>query len=114
MTEPTQPPAINRELIADDLARVSQLLTPALEGQMEALYAIPILGARLRSQLQGSLGSTLFGALARILALTDEELAALVDLVGVELGAWRGFNDLPGQAELDAAGPAYRHLLEVS
>jgi hypothetical protein len=105
---------IDRDLAARDLELLAALLAPAIEARLALLRSIPVVGPRLLSLLRGSPRSMTSDALASVLRLPDGELAELVDLVGRELGAWRGALTPVTPAEAEAARPAYEHLVELA
>lgn len=114
MDEPTKPP-IDRELVTRDLARLATLLGPAIESRLEMvrlyrLGPIPV-GEAIYRQLQGLPARMTFDAMSRVLSLSDAELVALVDVAGLELGAWRGFTPPATAEQLAAAAPAWEGLL---
>lgn len=112
-TAAAAPPTINRELVARDLEVLSILVAPAIEARLTTLRTIPVVGPMLYNRLRGSPRAMTSAALSSLLDLTDEDLAALVDLVGRELGAWRGFNAEATMADADVAYPAYGRLVAV-
>lgn len=120
-------PPINRELVAKDLERLASWLSPLIEdrlrflstvgGLLASLQSAPLLGRRippeLVARLQASPAQMTSGALARLLELPDPELAALLDALGHELGAWRGALAPLTDEELADVRPAVDRLLEV-
>ena len=82
MTELTTPP-IDRELMGADLDTLAAILAPRVE------RALP-LPVRLALTASGSSVARLISdALHPALGLADDDLAALIDAAGTELGAWR-------------------------
>lgn len=108
--EPTRP-TIDRDLIARDLDRLATILAPLVEARLPA-------GAGMLLAMNGSprVSEMVAASLRRALDLSDDELAALIDVGGVELGAWRGVRQAVGPDYVDAhpelAGAA-RHIVEV-
>lgn len=82
-TEPTRPP-IDRDLIAQDLDRLATILAPLVEARLPS-------GAALLMAANGlpPVSELMAQSFRRVLGLSDDELAALIDAGGVELGAWR-------------------------
>lgn len=112
---------IDRALVALDLQRLAGLIAPLIEARLEFLRQIswrvlgreiPI-GAILLDRLTGSPAAMTSDALSHLLDLPDAELAALVDAVGRELGAWRGMAEPLGLEDVDALRPVLDHLTET-
>ena len=83
-SEPTRPP-IDRELISRDLGHLAQILAPLVEARLPS-------GAMALMAMGGlpPVASLVADSLRRVLDLSDDDLAELIDAFGVELGAWRG------------------------
>lgn len=113
MDDVTPPTTIDRALMARDLEALAVLVAPAIEARLTFLEEIPVIGKSLHSRLTGSPRAMTSSALRHLLDLTDEDLVILVDLVGRELGAWRGFNQPAGDDELAAAAGAYGRMTEA-
>lgn len=107
------PPLIDRALMSRDLDALATLLAPAIEARLAFLREIPVIGESLHRRLQGSPRAMTSDALRKVLDLTDEDLTALVDLIGRELGAWRGFNEGLSDLELAAAAGPYARLADA-
>lgn len=101
---------IDRDLAARDLEALASLVSPAIEARLETLRSVPIVGPRLLSLLAGSPAQMTSAALASVLELPDEDLAALADMVARELGAWRGFLPPVTPGEAEALRPALARL----
>ncbi len=86
MNELTKP-AIDRRLMERDLQALAGLLAPAIEARLavvlDRLARIPVVGPKLSAQLQGSPRAMTFEAFSRLFGLTDAELVALVDALGI-------------------------------
>lgn len=91
---------VDRELMARDLARLGELLAPLMLARLAVLRdlrqefkigpfrrTVPV-GAVIYNRLSGFLPQAIFGALASINSLTDDELVPLSAVIAGELGAW--------------------------
>lgn len=107
----TTKPPIDRALIERDLARLADLLGPLIEERLESIRGLRLRvwalevpwGELLYRRLSGFPRTMTYDAMSRLLSLSDEDLGALIDLVGLELGAWRGFPQAPTVEQVAAA-----------
>ncbi len=92
-------PTINRALIKQDLEALAQFLAPLIQSRLETVRGLQLrflgltvpVGSILYPLLSGYPAQMTSDAMSRVLLLEDAELAALIDLAGHELGAWRGY-----------------------
>lgn len=107
-------PTIDRPLLARDLDRLGQLIGSEIEARLASLgRSSPVIGLLLTRLPLGSPRAKTCAALASLLELDDADLAAILDLVGQQLGAWRGALDPVSADQVNATAPALRRLVEV-
>lgn len=93
---PSRPP-IDRDLIGRDLDRLATILAPLVEGRLPS-------GLLAAAKLMGSpsVNDLMARSFRQVLALDDDDLGALIDAAGAELGAWRGVRRGVDEAYLGA------------
>lgn len=119
-------PPIDRPLMTRDLEALSELIGSEIQTRLDALASaslpIPLpfgrsidlpLGLILQRLPLGSPRQRISDVLGSLLALDDADLAAILDLVGQQLGAWRGSLPPVEPAQLEALAPAITRLAGI-
>jgi len=115
----TTSPPLDRALIERDLTSLAGYLAPLIEARLESIRGLRLRvlalevpwGEILYRRLSGYPRLMTYDALSRLLSLSDDDLGALIDLAGIELGAWRGYPQAPSPELLAAALAAADHLM---
>lgn len=115
----TTPPPIDRALIERDLNRMADFLGPLIEARLESIRGLRLRvwalevpwGEHLYRRLSGYPRQMTYDAMSRLLSLSDEDLGALIDLAGIQLGTWRGYPQTASVEQVAAALTAADRLV---
>lgn len=110
---------LDRTLIERDLMSLADYLAPLIETRLESIRGLRLRvlalevpwGELLYRRLSGYPRQMTSDAMLRLLSLDDDDLGALIDLAGIELGAWRGYPGRPSRELVAAALVAADHLV---